>query len=110
MSEPLICPKCGDEMDDYGCLGELRGRHVRIDMEALQKEAANLKAELVLERQKATLFHHRLRELAGRWMATARALRKGVDLSDPSQPRPSTYGDCALDLMELVAAEAPDDR
>jgi hypothetical protein len=49
MNDPR-CPVCGDELDFYGCLGELRGRHVQVERDAARGQYELLRqraAELV---------------------------------------------------------------
>lgn len=36
---PSVCPVCGEEVDDFGCLGEMRGRHVPIVQAQLRARA-----------------------------------------------------------------------
>lgn len=46
MSAPERCEVCGELLDEWGCLGEFRGKHVPIEM-------AKLRGELELLRQRA---------------------------------------------------------
>lgn len=40
------CSVCGDTLDFYGCLGEMRGRHVPIEMDKLRADVAENKQAL----------------------------------------------------------------
>ena len=88
-----------------------------IDRAELLRQVRHLEAELVLERQKATLFHHRLAELARRWMEEARdAIAKAAPAATPAERFGDIVqgdrGNCAMDLCELMTAEGvwPGDR
>lgn len=46
VTEPEKCPVCGDELDFYGCLGELRGRHAVIERERLEETVKELQTRV----------------------------------------------------------------
>jgi hypothetical protein len=111
--EPKVCRVCGAEVDDFGCLGEFRGKHMLIERDALKKdlEAAMAIAELnwkLREECDAKLARlvGRAHRLASEWKQTANGLfdmARDDKLHEPERrARAESYDECADELRTLI--------
>lgn len=104
VSEPEKCPVCGDELDFYGCLGELRGRHLVVERQRLDKRVKGLEEDLGIALDVARKNGLRVEELEAqraRLRGQLEALAKKWD-DDASRRGPGVLRMCAEELRALV--------